>query len=345
MRAEPLASRLHLQTVYEYEQRLPREGDVLVTPGSWVRSGDTLVCGEEPAQVRVIDGAEALGLACGRLSESLRVTVGQQVQAGDVLAATGFLGWRTLRTPVAGRVADVATGRIFIEEPPRRVELRAVLPGQVVRVLPHRGAVIRSTVSRVLGVWGAGRERMGSLVLLTTAPTDALRWTSVDVACRGKIVVGGLCLDSRVILRAARFRAAGLVVGGLAQHLRARAEALGLAVVVTDGLGAVPMAGPVFDLLARYDGYDALIMGGEGSGDLWPQAASVTIPVEAEAVAPAPERPLAAGDRVRLTRAPHLGATGWVQALQEDDGEAWVQVSLDSAQAVLVPYRNVERLG
>ena len=369
MRAEPLVSRLHPQTIFDYEQCLQGDGEVLVAPGNWVRVGDALVRGEEPAPVRVIDGAEALGLACEQLYDSLRVAVGQEVQAGDVLAAAGFMGWRTLRTPVAGRVTNVATGRIFIQEAPRRVELRAPLPGQVVRVLPRRGAVVRSTVARVLGLWGAGGEIYGALALRTRGPADSLRWTSVDVACRGKIVVGGLCLDSRVLLRAARFRAAGLLVGGLAQHLRARAEQLGLTVLVTDGLGAVPMAGPIFDLLAQHDGCDALLEGGRrGSPAGYPQplgrlgwchgqmqtpALSIPLKVAGEldpaaAGNPTPgshERPLVTGDRVRLTRTPYLGMMGWVQSLQEQDGEALVGVTLDGGQTVQVPYRNLERLG
>ena len=62
-------------------------------------------------------------------------------------------------------------------------------------------------------------------------------------------------------------------------------------------------------------------------------------------VDPPRERPLAVGDRVRLTRAPHLGAMGYVQALVEQEGRTWVKVRLDQGRATLVPYQNLERLG
>ncbi len=345
MNAEPMTSRLYPQTIVEHERSLPGEAQVLVSAGAWVQANDVVVRGQEPPSVRVIDAAQALAIACDDLPDCLLVTTGQEVHAGQALAATGFMGWRIVRAPVAGRVAEIAAGRIFIEEPPRPIELRTYLPGQVTRVLPNRGAVIRAAVSRIVGIWGVGGECYGPLLLRTQAPTQTLQWTSVDGGCRGKIVVGGLCLDTRVLLRAARVGALGLIVGSLAEHLRARAEELGLVVMVTDALGAVPMAAPVFDLLAHNEGREGLLASGRTSPT--PVLPALNIPLadlEGPVDAPA-ERPLAVGDRVRLTRAPHLGAMGCVQALVEQDGRTWVKVRLDQGRATLVPYRNLERLG
>jgi len=345
MRAEPIASRLYAQTVVEHERRLPAAGEVLVAAGEQVESGRVIARCQERGPLRVVDAAEQLGIARDALPQYLRVRLGQEVQEGQALAAGGFMGWRAALAPVAGRVAGIAAGRIFLEETPRPIELRANLPGQVIRVLPGRGAVIRALVSRVVGIWGAGGEGYGPLVLRSAAPTESLHWISIDLACRGKIVVGGCCLDKRVLLRAARFRALGLVVGGLAEHLRAAALELGLVVVVTDGLGAVPMAGPVFDLLAAHEGDEALAAGGRGEPVA--RLPELVIPLGAVRgpVHVAPDRPLAVGDRVRVTRAPYLGATGCVLAVVEAEGEVWARVSLDDDETVVVAYRNLERLG
>jgi hypothetical protein len=342
MRAEPVASRLYAQTVVEHERRLPEAGKVLVASGDWVQSDQVIALCEKPGRVRVVDAAAALGVARDRLPECLRVAAGQVVEAGEVLATSGFMGWRTVRAPVSGRVAEVAAGRVFVEEPGRSIEVRANLPGRVLRVLPGRGAVIRATVSRVVGAWGCGDETFGPLALRTGGPGDTLNWISVDLACRGKIVVGGQCLDKRALLRAARFRALGLVVGGLAEHLRPRVRELGLTVVVTDGLGAVPMAEPVFELLASHKGREALLDGGEGAG---PPAVTISLDSIRGPVNLAPERPLTVGDRVRLTRAPHLGVTGWVKGILDEDGETWVEVRLGPGESTTVAYRNLERLG
>lgn len=344
MRAEPVASRLYAQTVVEHERRLPEAGEVLVASGDWVRSDQVVARCERAGSVRVVDAAAALGVARDRLPACLRVVVGQAVEAGEVLAASGFMGWRTVRAPAGGRVAEVAAGRIFIEEPRRSLELRAHLPGQVLRVLPGRGVVIRANVSRVVGIWGSGGECCGRVELRTEAASDTLNWIGIDLACRGKIIVGGQCLDKRVLLRAARFRALGLVVGGLAEHLRPRVRELGLTVVVTDGLGAVPMAEPVFEVLASHEGREALLTGGGGEG-AGPPAVSICLESIRGSLNVAPERPLTVGDRVRLTRAPYLGVTGWVKAIHEEDGEAWVEVRLERGQSATVAYRNLERLG
>ena len=345
MTIEPVASRLFTQTVIEHERTLSGSGEVLVSVGQWVQSDDVIARGLERGGLRVVDAAQALGVACHRLGRYLRVAVGQEVRAKEVLAADGFMGWRTVRTPVAGRVAEIASGRIFIQELERQSDLRALLPGQVVRILPGRGAVIRATVSRVVGIWGTGGDCFQPLVLLSPGPADPLHWTGIDDTCRGKIVAGGQCLDGRVLQRAAELEVQGLVVGGLAEHLRARAEELGLVVVVTDALGAVPMAGPVFELLAQHDGSPALLTTTQGDGP--PGLPVLDIPLQAVRgpVNVAPERPLAVGDRVRVTRPPYLGTTGWVQAIVEQDGEVWVKVNLDRGASAHVAYRNLERLG
>lgn len=344
MRAEPVASRLYVQTVVEQERRLPEAGEVLVSAGDWVRAEDVIARCEVPGRVRVIDVAAELGIAVGRVPRSLRVTVGQEVQAGEVLAATGLMGWRTVRTPVAGRVAEVAAGRLFIKELPQKVELQALLPGQVSQVIPGWGAVIRATVSRVVGVWGCGEPCSGPLVMRTQRGDETLQWIGIDLTCRGKIVVGGLCLDARVLLRAARFRVSGLVVGGLAEHLRARAKELGLVIMVTDGLGAVPMAGPILELLAQHEGRQALVSGGRTEPVAEPPALCIPLGSMRGPLHVAPERPLAVGDRVRLTRAPHLGALGWVRTIEEVDGQTRVGVRLESGEITTVDYRNLERL-
>ncbi|MDI7275568.1 MAG: hypothetical protein QME94_06285 [Anaerolineae bacterium] len=344
MKAEPIASRLYAQTVVEHERRLPEAGEVLVSRGDWVQGDDIVARCRRPGQLRVVDVAGTLGVPIGRAGRCLRVAIGQEVQPEEVLAATGFMGWRTVRAPVAGRVAEVVAGRIFIEEPPQVVEVRACLPGQVSQVIPQWGAVIRATVSRVVGVWGSGGTCSGPLLLRARSGADTLQWIGIDLACRGRIVVGGRCLDQRVLLRAARFRVLGLVVGGLAEHLRARVKELGLPVVVTDGLGAVPMAGPVFELLAQHDGRQALLSGGRAEPAPEPPALSIPLSSVRGPVNVAPERPLAVGDRVRLTRAPYLGAVGWVLAIDEVDGETRVGVRLDDGEQATVDYRNVERL-
>ncbi len=343
MKAEPVTSRLFTQTILEHERCLPQTGEVLVAVGDTVRSDEIIARCEIRGSLRLIDAAGELGIRRDQLGRCLRVSVGQDVQAGDVVAASGFMGWRSVRTPVAGRIAEITAGRIFVQEPQRTVELESHLPGQIVRVLPGWGVTIRAPVSRIVGVWATSGESFGPLLLRTDTPADTLNWIGIDLACRGKIVVGGQCLDRRVLLRAARFRALGLVVGGLAEHLRPKARELGLPVMVTDALGSMPMAEPFFALLAEHEGHDALLTGVPAERTALP-ALSIPLPSTRGPVNVAPERPLTVGDRVRLARAPLLGATGWVQAVVAQDGEAWVQVKLEQGSPITVPYRNLERL-
>jgi hypothetical protein len=332
---------------------LPTAGELLVHRGDRVIPTDTVARCALPGQVRVIDVASALGVSTARAARQMQASTGDHVEAGGTLAKSPLLDWprEGVTAPFDGTVQDVADGYIFLQEDPRPHALRAYIPGEVVETYPHRGVSVRTTGAYVRGVWGSGEESEGVLVVAVSDPSEPLTWEQVSLRYRGAILVGGMLQDPRVLFRARQFRLGGLVVGSIPAGLRSTCERLDLSLVVTEGVGRIPMAEPIFRMLRIYNGRPAVI-----SGTLDDEKGyEVIVPLRTEEEPPALtalSQPLEAGARVRLTRPPYLGLLGEITSLPESPRETSIDirvegamVELSSGRRVFVPYVNMERLG
>ena len=244
-------------------------------------------------------------------------------------------------------------GRILIEGQSILFELRAYMYGTVSSILQDRGAVIEATGALVQGVWGAGGESLGILKCIVKSPDEPLQVKAIDPSCHGSILVGGVGVDDAAFERAQELQVRGIVVGGLLPELVSQVEQLPFPVVVTEGIGAVPMSTPIFHLLTTNEGREASI-----SGRIQPRWGAVRpeiiVPLPAETVPPAqtqPGAPLAVGTRVRAVRAPYMGAVGTVVALpvharriQTGARVHGAEIDLGQEPPVFIPLVNLEVL-
>jgi hypothetical protein len=348
----------HLETRFSpltqviHQRLLPLPGEVLVHVGDRVHAQDVVARAAVLGDIESIDLARALNVSLGSVRRYLHVSEGQAVNAGTVLASARWLWmpYKRVRTPTAGTVVGIAEGRIFLRQEPQMVPLLADVPGEIVDQYPHRGVAIRTTGALVRGIWGSGVGREGMLIMAAGMPDEPLPWERVSFRYRGTILVGGRVEDARVLYRASHFRLSGLVLGSLAPHLKPICESLALPIVLTEGMGRVAMAQPIFDLLRTYHGRPAVVVGPGTNGHDVPE---VIIPLQTKAstdIAPfAAVQPLEVGSRVRLTRSPYLGIVGQVMALPPMPQETWLgtwadgaEVRLPSGQKVFVPLVNLE---
>jgi hypothetical protein len=160
-------------------------------------------------------------------------------------------------------------------------------------------------------------------------------------------------LNEDAIERAEELQVRGIVTGGLPPELASQIKRLPFPIVVTEGIGAVPMSAPIFHLLTTNDGREASI-----SGRIRPRwgviRPEIVIPLPAEAVPATQVEPGAAltvGTQVRVLRAPHIGKVGAVTALPthprriETGGRVQgAEVDLGQETPVCVPLANLEAL-
>ncbi len=369
------------RTRVEKLRRLPLKGDVLVREGDAVTADTVVARTELPGPMQTVRLAERLGIEPAAVPAALCVQVGDQVQAGDLLAETQGLFGRffrgELRSPVSGRVELISstTGHLGVRVAPTPVERDAYIQGVVTRVLPHEGVVVTCEGALVQGIFGVGGERRGEIAVVTETPRQPIDEHAISDAHRGKILVGGSGITPSALRRAAEVGVAGLVCGGivdrdlmdyLASALNQPGYDIGVAItgqepipftlILTEGFGVIDMAARTFALLRSLEGRFASINGATQirAGVIRPE---LIVPLTAGAdglpgIGPETEAgssQLAVGTPIRVIREPWFGRLGVVTALPSEltqvESETLVRVlqaRLDDGAQITVPRANVE---
>lgn len=352
--AHPTTVRAAVGARLRRERMLKVPGEVLVDLNQPVEPTTVVAQGERPGGVRVIDLAGVLGIAPQRVERALLVEAGQEVTAGQPLArARRFFGSREVTAPEAGTVLAVDDrGHLLLGTAAEEIELISGLRGTVANVLPRFGVVVEGSVGLIQGCWGNGGDaRFGVLRLLATSGAEVLPAERIDIGARDTIIVVGASLDAQTLQNAATAQVRGIIAGGMPARLRAAAEALPFPIMLTEGFGALPIAGDLFELIMEANGREVLLDGRFQMrfGRLIPE---LIIP-RTQATEPLPElRGLQEGQLVRVVAPPQMGATGLVSTL--DAGRRRMEsgipmhgceVTLVSGETIFVPYPNLERIG
>jgi hypothetical protein len=277
---------------------------------------DTVVALSRGKQRRAVNVAQALGVAPNEISQYLLKAEGDGLALGEAIARRRQGRWRTRQclSPCEGFVLAVTPGSgwVVCEEPAESAGLLALVRGTVAQVLPARGVVIETKGALVQGIWCCGREAVGTVRMAVSDPAEDLTAGAVDVDCRGCILVGGSGASAAALRQAAEAGVAGVVLGGVAARSELISDRLqGLAVLVTEGFGHVPMSRSTFDLLSSCVGHQAMISGAAADPGLpgFPEVV-IPLPLASGLEQPLSRPPLGTGVQVRLTSPLHLGLVG-----------------------------------
>jgi hypothetical protein len=307
-----------------------------------------------PSAFRIVALARLLDVSIAEVESCLQVKLGDAVREGDVIARRGgFLG-RSVKSPIDGIVTARGGGRVIIEAPPTPYELRAYIPGTVLHVEDNRRVVIETSGAVIQGSWGLGGESAGVLKDVAGRAAAPLRARAIDASCHGAVLIAGVTRDREALERAQDVEVRGIVTGGLRPELIALVGQLPFPMIVTEGVGDVPMIREIFDLLKENEGEEASI----GAQRTWDRGAG-----RPEVIIPKPDRKapvdegnrggeITVGTRVRIVRAPRLGAVGTVVGLPpygrriETGGRArCADVDLGQGEPVSIPLVNLDVLG
>jgi hypothetical protein len=360
------------RTTVRKKRLLPIPGNVLCKVGDAVRPETVLARAQLAGKVHVVNAANLLGIAPDEIQEYLVKKPGEAVRKEEVLAENKpFIKWlkTEVKAPTDGTLESVSTvtGQVLVREPPRLLDLLGYVHGAVVEVFPNQGATVETDCSYVQGIFGIGGEVWGDLAVVVKGPEQSLTAARITPDLKDKIVVGGAFLGFDVMKRAKDIGVAALVVGGIHdKDLRellgydlgvaiTGTERVGFTLIVTEGFGAIPMAGKTFALLSRHAGQQASVSGatqiragvirpeliiprslaqpaGAGTGRGGGEIAGITI-----------------GDQVRIIRDPLFGLIGSVTALppelREIETESHVrvlEVEFPDKRRVVIPRANVE---
>ena len=335
------------------ERKLPAPGEIVVRKGEEVEPTQVVGRAQMPSQFRILPVARLLGVSVKRAERSLLVKPGVVVRRGQTVARLGRLLSRTVESPMEGQVTASGGGRLLIEAQPPVFELRAYVRGTVSNIFYGDGVIIETTGALIQGLWGAGGEGSGVLKSIVKGPDELLLVEQIDATCHGTILIAGCGLEEGVLERAQQLQVRGIVTGGLEPSHIPQVEKAPFPVVVVEGMGKVPMSTPVFRLLTTNEGRDASISG--KTRPRWnPLRPEIIVPLPTEDVplpAVQPGAHLSVGSRVRVVRAPHVGAVGTVVALpyqpktiETGAKVAVAEVDLGQERRAIVPLANLEIL-
>lgn len=333
---------------------LPEEtvSKVLVEREDRVDVRDTVARGLLPAKHFIIDAAAELGLRNPEeLQQRLEVKRNQRVEAGQVLVKRG--GRRNnIKSPIEGIVVGIDSGRIVLQEIPERVSVEAGLRGQVIEILGTRGVIIRGTGAVLQGVWGNGRNVIGTIRMEPEDGITSVNPDALDSSYRGEIIITREPLHEGMFFVGEARAFGGLIAPSMDASLLDRVQALPYPVMLTEGFGEIAMSLTIETILTELNGQQGAL------NAVTPQRFDSRRP---ELVAnrnpqgATPRKPgavaLATGMEVRITRAPYFGLLATVTALpgwQRLANGLRIEVAnvrLPDDEIVPVPLENLELVG
>lgn len=349
-----LAPVLHVlpMTRIRRHRLLPVTGRVLVRKGQTLAPLDVVAEAVLEPRHRLLDVARGLGLRIAEADQYVEREAGESVTEGDVLA--GPVGWgkRVVRAPCTGRIILTGRGKILIEEEVEPYQLFAGLPGEVVSLIPGRGAVIESTGALAQGVWGNGKINSGQLRVLIKKVEDILTVDQLDIDLRETVVFAGFCGDEQVLRAAAELPLRGLILSSMASSLIPLAEELSIPIVILEGFGLLPVNSSAFNLLITSERREITLNAEKiDKYALQRPEVFISLPVNQTVHEPRDATLFSPGQKVRVVRAPYQSQIGTLitlkpglEVLPNGIKATSAEIELENSIRVKLPLANLEVL-
>ena len=352
------------------QRTLPVPGEILVEPGQMVEALTVVARSEIPSRYRVIEVARQLNRPHVTMNEIMLVAPGDEVEDNQVIATLkGDLPFlqRSIRAPIAGRIATIGPGWVLLETERTTLEIQAFIKGRVNRILSDRGVVVEAQGSIIEAACGFGGEAHGRLRRLVNSPYETLKTETIDENVRETIVLGGRTVDEEALRAAERWQVRGIVVGSIQASLLKLEPPVRVRVVATEGFGNVPMSAHTFSILTSLSRKEISIRGQTPILRPFSGRQSVVEPpiiVAADTSGATGSRldsPLASPDRqkipevklgsqVRVIQGRLLGATGTVATIPSDPQATEAGIIAPGAvvkfreEVHYVPWTNLEQV-
>jgi len=337
------------QAIIRRELLLPKYGRVFVRTGQMVKATDVLAEVNLEPEFQMLDIARLLHVPKTKAEKVTQCWKDDRLSAGDLIAGPVGIARRLVRARRDCRVILAADGQVLIEIIKQPYQLKAGMPGEVVRLIPERGATVETRGALVQALWGNGLVEYGPLHILGSHATHPLRVDELRESQRGKIVLAGYCGDLNALKKAEEMEIHGIILGGMEADLLPSAIKLSLPVILIEGFGNIPINPIAYKLLASLNGKDVAI-NAYSWDPYFGKRPEIVIPTPADDRDLLPQEIIqfAKGQTVRLLRAPYQGQIGVIAELVGKmvfpgggrDGGAVIE--FEDGGTVSVPLSNVE---
>lgn len=335
------------------ERTLPVSGNVTARLQQKVTAGDVVAEAHWAREHVLIDVSRQLGLSPAAADRLIKCKVDDQISASAEIAVGRGMFPRRVRAPRDGRVVAAGGGQVLMEVGDAKIELRAGIPGIVTQILPGRGVVIQASGALVQGVWGNGRADSGSLVNMLETPDTVLTPNRLDVSLRGSIILGGIVKDMDTLQAVADLPARGLIASSLHPSLIQKAREMRFPIILTEGMGTLPMNSAAYKLLTTNAKRDVTI-----NAEVYDRYTGarpeviIPLPITSEPPLSHEVETFAPGLQVRMRRPPAMGMIGSILAIKPGltvlpSGlrAPAADVKLENGETITAPLINMEVVG
>lgn len=331
---------------------LPVNGTVMVRLGQKVSSDDVIAEATVATHHEMVDVIRLLGLSGTKAAEELiKRKTGEVLSENDIIAETGGMFSRIVRTPAPGKILSIRNGQVLIETETRKIELLARYSGIISEVIADRGAVIETSGSLIQGAWGNGKFAEGQLLLRAENAETILTSAALDITARGAILASGSLLDAKFFDLAATLPINGLILGSMPVSLVEKALTLPYPVLLIDGFGKNGTNHAAFKYLSLYNNHEITVNAEFDSETLGikPEAL-ISASVENESMRD--QKRVTAGQMVRIHTAPYLGQVGTIEKilpgltlLPNGLRVNAVTVMMENKERKTIPVDNLDTIG
>ena len=355
-------------SIIDKNRRLPIKGEVRKKVGDSVLPDDIVAKTNLPGNVQIIKVASQLNIGPADILEALKVSEGEQIKKGQLLAQTGGLFGlfkSEIFSPIDGTIESISdvTGQIIMREAPIPVEIDAYTSGIVKDIIPEEGVIIETKAAFIQGIFGIGGEARGILEIIVQDRNDEITPEMLNSSQKGKVIVGGGFIGLEAFKKAISLKISGIVIGGfnyydlkeiLGYNLGVAitgSEDINTSLIVTEGYGHIKMSRGTFSLLKENENNFCSINGATQirAGVIRPE---IVIPVKEDSLKSVKEskigKGIVIGSLVRVIRAPFFGLMGKVtelpSKLQKMESETLVRVAKINVddQDIIIPRSNLE---
>jgi len=342
----PVSHNLALTTIIR-KRLLPVNGEVVVKLNQHILATDTIAEAEYSHKHHLIDIAHILGIKSSVAEKMVSVQIGEKLTAGTIVA-------KAIKVEHSGRVVAVGGGQILLDIAENPLELQGGISGEVVELVQNRGAIIQEVGALVQGVWGNGRISSGTLHVLAEKPAEILTANQLDISLRSLVIMAGSCQNAEALKAAAEITVRGLILSSIHPSLLGLARKMPYPIVVTDAIGNQAMNANAYKIISTNNQRENVTVNGEAFHRYKGTRPEVVIPLP-HTDPPSTPREIdifAPGQKVRLRRAPHAGATGTLvnlpaglKTLPNGLRVLAGEVKLNNGEQITVPLVNLEVLG
>ena len=204
------------------EHALPIGSRERAAVGKSVRAGDVLAAGATYGTAMRVPGARRIGVSSADLERVMRVSVGDEVARGQIIARTGRRFARAATSPIDGRLVHVRDdGDLVVAPIVGRWAVRSTLDGTVSRS-DDVVVTVDGDAWCLQGVAAYGPDAVGEIALAMEGPAGELAPNRIDTRLAGRILIGGARSAAEAITRAHACGVAAVVAGAVpAAGLRA----------------------------------------------------------------------------------------------------------------------------